>query len=131
MTKTIKQTVTFLADPQTVYNALMDSKIHSKFTGGTAKISGNVGGKFSVYDGYAEGKNLELISGKKIVQSWRASDWPEGHLSTVTFDLKKVGKNTKLTFSHKNVPADQVTSIKKGWLDYYWQPMKEMFASQK
>ena len=75
-TKTIKQSVTFRAKPHEVYEALMDSGKHAKFTGGEAHISREVGGKFSAFDGYSEGVNLELMPDKRIVQSWRTSDWP-------------------------------------------------------
>jgi activator of HSP90 ATPase len=124
--KTIKQTVEIKADPKVVYDAYMTSKTHSKFTGAPAKISNKVHGKFSVWDGYAEGENLELEPGKKIVQSWRASDWPEGHMSQITIKLAKKGKATKLTFTHTGVPEDFVDDIKQGWIDYYWNPMKEL-----
>ena len=124
--KTIKQTVQIKADPKEVYDAFMTSKKHSKFTGASAKISNKVGGKFSVWDGYAEGENLELDPGKKIVQSWRASDWPEGHMSKITIKLTKQGKATKLTFIHSGVPAEFYKDIKQGWVEYYWNPMKKM-----
>ena len=88
--RTIKQTVTIKASPHQVYEALMDSKKHSQFTGGKASISRKVGGKFTAYDGYAEGVNLELVPDEKIVQSWHASDWPETHNSRVTFAIKEI-----------------------------------------
>jgi activator of HSP90 ATPase len=127
MAKTIKQTAKFKVSPKEVYEALMDSKTHSRFTGGKAVISPKVGGKFTAYDGYCWGENLELVEGKKIVQSWTASDWPEGHMSKVTFALAKDGKGTKLTFTQTNVPDEFAKDIAQGWKDYYWVPMKEMF----
>ncbi len=72
MSKPIKQSVTFKASPHAVYEALMDSKKHSAFTGGKASISRVVGGKYTAYDNYVNGKNIELVPDKKIVQSWRA-----------------------------------------------------------
>ena len=125
-TKTLKQSVTIKATPHDVYEALMDSKKHAEFTGGKASISRKVGGKFTAFDGYSEGTNVELEPDKKIVQSWRAEDWPEGHYSQATFALAKVAGGTKLTFTHVDVPADQYDDIAKGWKDYYWTPMKKM-----
>lgn len=125
-TKDIKQVVLFSSSPHEVYEALMDSKKHAKFTGGKAKISRRVGGAFSVYDDYAEGKNLELVPDKKIVQSWHASDWPEGVYSEVTFKLEPKGKGTKMTFIQKGIPAEMYADIKQGWIDFYWTPMKSM-----
>lgn len=124
--KTIKQTVDIKADPKDVYDAFMDPKKHGKFTGGKAKISNKVGGKFSVFDGYAEGENVELEPGKKIVQTWRASDWPEGHMSKITIKLAKKGKGTKLTFTHTGVPEDFFEDITQGWIEYYWEPIRQL-----
>jgi activator of HSP90 ATPase len=125
-TRKIRQSVTFRASPHDVYEALMDAKKHAKFTGGKASISREVGGKFSVFDGYAEGVNLQLVPDKKIVQSWRASDWPEGHYSEVTFLFKEIEGGTHLTFNQTGVPEEQYDDVSQGWRDYYWAPMKEM-----
>ncbi len=125
-TKNIRQSVTFKASPHAVYEALMDSKKHAQFTGGKASISRKAGGKFTAFDGYAEGTNLELVPDEKIVQSWRASDWPAGHYSKATFSLKATEGGTRLTFTQSGVPAEQHSDIAQGWKDYYWAPMKEM-----
>jgi activator of HSP90 ATPase len=125
-TKTVTQTATFKTSPHEVYEALMDSKKHAKFTGDKATISRKVGGKFSTFDGYSEGVNLELIPDSKIAQTWRASDWPEGHYSNATFSFKEIPSGTRLTFTQTGVPAKQYDDISQGWRDYYWAPMKEM-----
>ena len=125
-TKTIRQSVTFKATPHEVYEVIMDPKKHSELTGSKARINNKVGGKFSIYDGDIEGVNLELVPDQKIVQSWRYSDWPEGHYSTVTFALKKVSQGTQLTFTQTAVPEERYEDVSQGWRDYYWAPMKEM-----
>lgn len=126
--KTIKQTVNFKASPHDVYEALMDSKKHSRFTGSSARISSKVGGRFSAYGGGIKGKNLQLVKDKKIVQEWycETDGWPEGHFSKATFLLSKTKTGTKMTFIQTNVPDGAYKSIKQGWTDYYWKPMKEM-----
>ncbi len=130
MAKILKQKVTFKVSPDVVYETLMDSKKHSQMTGGKASISQKVAGKFSAYDGYIVGTNLKLIPGKKIVQSWRGSDWPDGVYSTLTFDLKKVAGGTELSMTQVGVPIESQKSISQGWKDYYWTPMKAMFAGK-
>lgn len=125
-TKTIRESVIIKATPHDIYEALMDSKKHARFTGGKATISREVGGKFSAFDGYAEGVNLELVPDKKIVQTWRAEDWPEGHYSRVTFSLIKAEGGTRLTFIQTGVPEEQQENVAQGWRDYYWTPLKEM-----
>ena len=106
-TKSFKQIVVFKAKPEAVYNALMDSKKHSLFTGGKAVIGKKVGDNFSAYDGYITGKNIELVPGKKIIQTWRATDdgWPEDHYSTIEFVFKKTKEGTELQFRHSDIPT--------------------------
>lgn len=125
MSQPIVQTVTFRASPHDVYEALMDSKKHAAFTGGKASISRRVGGKIAAYDDYIAGKNLELVPDKKIVQSWRAVDWPDGVYSTITFLLTTVPEGTRLDFTHVDVPDGSEEEFTQGWIDNYWEPMKK------
>ena len=118
--------MTFEASAHEVYEALMDSKKHSMFTGSEVQMSRKVGTEFSVYGGDIQGINLELVPDKKIVQSWRYSDWPEGHYSKAIFSLKEVSVGTRLTFTQAGVPEEFYDDISQGWGDYYWEPMKEI-----
>ena len=131
MPKTIRQTATFKADPHTVYETLMDSRKHAKFSGAPATISRKKGGAFTTYGGSLSGTNLELIPDKKIVQAWRADDWQAGHYSRATFSLKKVKGGTELSFYQSGVPDKHYEGIKKGWIDFYWTPMKKMLHGGK
>lgn len=126
-TRTVRQSVTFKASPREVYEVLMDSRKHSKLTGDKAIISRKVGGKFTVGD-YIHGVNLELVPNEKIVQSWRGSDWPEGHFSRAVFSLRAERSVTRLTFTQTGVPEENYEEIRQGWHDYYWKPMKEMLG---
>ena len=125
-TETIRQSITLKASPHEIYEMLMDSRKHAKFTEAKARISRKVGGKFTAMDGYIDGVNIDLQPDEKIVQSWRGSDWPEGHYSRATFSLKKVKNGTHLTFTQSGVPDQYYHDISQGWRDYYWKPMKEM-----
>lgn len=123
-TKTLHKTISFKATPHDVYEALMDSKKHTEFTEAKAVISRNIGGKFTAFDDWASGTNVELVQDKKIVQTWRGSDWPEAHYSTITFSLKQKGKETILDFTQTEIPADLYDDIKQGWIDWYWDKLK-------
>jgi len=123
-TTNIRQTVIIKASPHEVYESLMDSEKHGEFTGSKATISREIGGHFSTWDGYAEGENLELTPDAKIVQTWRASDWPRGHYSKVAFTLAPIASGTHLTFYQTRVPAEFKKDIAQGWRDYYWAPLK-------
>jgi len=126
-TRTIEQTVIFAASPHDVYELIMDEKKHAKFTDGKAKVSREIDGAFSAYDGWIFGKNVELVQDKKIVQTWAANDdeWPEGHESKVTFEFKKTKDGTELTFTHEKVPKEWYDDLCHGWIEHYWEPMKK------
>lgn len=125
-TKSIKQTVTFDASPDQIYNLIMDEKQHAAFTGSKATMSTKPNGKFSVFDGYCQGYNIELVEGKKIVQAWHFAEdgWPDDHYSICNFELEKVGDKTKLRFLQSNVPEHKVESLKDGWKQFYWDAIK-------
>ena len=129
-TKTVRQTVTFRAKPHEVYEALMDSKMHSKFTQAKANISREVGGEFTAYNEFITGTNLEPVPDKKIVQRWRGSDWPKGHCSTATFELKEIEDGTEFTFVQTGVPEEQYEHINEGWHEQYWKKMKKMLEKK-
>lgn len=129
---TIEQTVFFEAAPEDVYDALLDPKKHSEFTGSPAATSAKVGAAFTAWDGYITGKNLELVKGKKIVQEWKTTEWPDGYpVSRLELALtaKKVG--TELKMVHSKVPAEQVADYTSGWKSSYWDPLKEYLATRK
>jgi len=127
-TKNIKQVVTFKSSPAKVYELIMDEKKHSEFSGSKAKVSKKPKGKFEVFDGYCHGYNIELEEGKLIRQAWHFAEdgWPDDHYSICTFQFAKVPGGTKMTFTQEGVPEHKVESLKEGWKDYYWAPMKEM-----
>lgn len=130
-TKSIRQETIFSATPAEIYELLMDEAKHAEFTGSSARIDPEIGGQFSVYDNYATGENLELVPSQKIVQSWRASDWPAEHLSQITIILEPVENGTRLIFLHENVPANFHEAIEQGWNDFYWQPLHQYLQEKE
>ena len=90
-------------------------------------VDGRVNGAFTAWDGYIWGTFLELQENKKIVQSWRTSEFPdEADDSHVVVILEEENGKTKLTLIHTKIPAGQ-DSYKQGWKDFYFKPMKEYF----
>ena len=131
-TGTIRQTVAFSAPPKEVYSLIMDAKKHAAFSGSQVKMSDKEGGKFNVFGGYCHGYNIELTLGKKIVQAWHFAEegWPEDHFSTCTFVFTRLPKGTKLSFTQQGVPEHKIQSLKEGWKEFYWQPMKKFLSGK-
>jgi activator of HSP90 ATPase len=128
---TIRQKALIPAPADEVYDALMNAKKHSAFTGSKATCDPVVGGEFTAWDGYISGKNLELEKGKKIVQEWSTTDWPD-HFppSRLELTFKKTKSGTEISMIHSNIPADQADELAEGWDEFYWRPLKEYFAKQ-
>lgn len=123
-TISIKQGAMLPGTPHEVYELFMDSEKHAQFTGDEATISRKIGGTFSTFGSWASGKNIELVPDQKIVQTWRATDWPKGHYSTITILLAKAKGGTKLMFQQTDIPASKAKDIAQGWKDFYWSPLK-------
>jgi activator of HSP90 ATPase len=131
-TITITQKVNLPASPDDVYCAFVDPKKHSEFTDSEATGKAEVGAKFTAWDGYIQGKHLELEQGKRILQEWVTTDWPEGYSpSQVEFSFKANKGGTEVTMVHSNVPAEQDAELAQGWIDFYWEPLKDYFKKQK
>jgi uncharacterized protein YndB with AHSA1/START domain len=132
-TRTIRQTVMLPAPPRDVYTALVTSKGHAAFSGAPARIKPKVGTTFTVWGGYIHGKNLELVPGKKIVQSWRPSEetWPQDYYSTVSFTLSPTKGGTRLTFVHSGVLPEHAGHLSSGWKKSYWDPLTVYLGKNK
>ncbi len=120
---TIHQEVTFSAAPARVYKALVDSKRFAEVTGAPATGDSTEGAPFSVFGGHITGRHVELVSGKRVVQAWRAKTWPEGLYSIVRFELVPEGSGTKVVFDHAGFPADMTDHLAKGWQSNYWDKL--------
>ena len=133
MAKTILQTIVFKnTKVETLYSLYMDAKLHSLVTGSAAKIQRREGAKFSAYDNYCYGKNLQLIPGRLIVQSWHAADWGDADAeSTLILLFEQKGNDATVYMTHANVPANQYTALKDGWNSFYWQPWKAYLKNLK
>ena len=124
-------TKVFSVNPETIYNAWLDSEIHSEIVGSKSVIDPKVNGRFSIWDGYITGWNVELLPNQKIIQNWRTSEFPEDSADSILeIELEEHASGTRLKLTHSNIPDGQSKSYKQGWIDYYFEPMKEYFENK-
>ena len=87
------------------------------------------GTEFSLWDGDITGINIEIETGKKIVQEWYFEDEeglsPEDK-SIVTIKLHNEGNSTDVELLHINIPDEAFDNIVDGWDRYYFKPLKEL-----
>jgi uncharacterized protein YndB with AHSA1/START domain len=118
------------ATPQEIYTAWLSSEGHSEMTGGSASMSDEVGAEFDAWDGYIQGINLELEYGKRIVQSWRTTEFAEDEPdSRLEITLEPVGKQTRLILRHTGLPPHG-KQYEQGWVENYFEPMQDYFRAK-
>lgn len=120
----------FPVKPEVIYKAWLDSKEHADMTGGEATCSKETGGKFTAWDGYITGENVELIANKKIIQKWRTTEFDvEDEDSEITIELNEIEVGCEFILTHTAIPAGQ-PDYKAGWIENYITPMKDYFGSK-
>jgi activator of HSP90 ATPase len=126
-------TVKFLihAPAKAIYDAWLSGAEHTAMTGAKATASRLVGGAFTAWDGDISGKNLLLLDGKKIVQSWRSSEFPEEAADSV-LSVQFIEQNgiTEVDLEHKDIPPGQGVQYQSGWIEFYANPMQKYFAAK-
>jgi activator of HSP90 ATPase len=131
MPESIRISAVIPSKRKTLYNAWLDSNAHAAFTGANARVNAKVGGKFSAWDGYITGRTIELVPGRKIVQRWRTTDFPEGAPdSKLVVSFQDTSTGTRITLRHSKIPRGQGKGYKRGWREFYFVPMKRHFAEK-
>ena len=103
----IHQDVVLAASPARIYAALTDA---------------------ALFGGYVTGFNLEMLSGKRLVQAWRAGSWDPGLFSIADFALSPHGSGTRIVFDHRGFPDNAAAHLAKGWHANYWEPMARIIV---
>ncbi len=120
---------TIPASPADIYRAWLSSEGHTAMTGGGANCSDEPGAEFDAWDGYISGKNVELEQNRRIVQSWRTSQFGDSEPdSQIEVTLEATDGGTLVTLHHTSVPDDG-DHYRPGWQNHYFAPMKEYFGS--
>ncbi|PKA49592.1 hypothetical protein AXF42_Ash004132 [Apostasia shenzhenica] len=134
--KTITLTEKFSCRARDIYEILMDENRWKGFTQSNARISREVGGQFSLFDGSITGVNEELQEGKLIVQKWRFSSWNDGIHSTVrlAFDEPEPGLAV-VKLNHTGIPAEDrfgnatvAENTERGWRDLIFHKIRALFG---
>jgi len=119
------------ASPHDVYEAWLSSDGHGQMTGTSCTIDARPGGEYEAGDGYITGRTVALEPDKRIVQTWRASEFADSDPdSEIEVLLEAVKGGTRLTLRHRNVPNGQLQYEQGGWQDNYFEPMAEYFGSR-
>jgi activator of HSP90 ATPase len=138
--ESIHQEPVFTASAKRVYEALTDAKQFTRviqLSGALqamglpdrpAEISREAGGAFALYGGFITGRHVELVPNVRVVQAWRAGDWPPGVYSIAKFELVEQGSGSRIVFDHTGFPKGEAASLASGWKAHYWEPLAKVLA---
>lgn len=134
--KTITLTEKFSCRASNMYEILMDENRWKGFTQSNARISKEVGGEFSIFDGSVSGTNVELQEAKLIVQKWRFGNWADGINSTVRLDFEEPEPGvTVIKLTHTDIPEEDrygnatvVENTERGWRDLIFNKIRAVFG---
>ena len=127
--KNIKKHYHIKASAEDIFTALTNPLTIEIWSGASAVMDPVAGTEFSLWDGDITGINLEIESGKKIVQEWYFEDEDgiaSDDKSLVTIKLHNEGNSTDVELLHINIPDEAFDNIVEGWDKYYFKPLKEL-----
>ena len=117
------------ARPSTVFQALTDPEMQTKWTCAKATGKAQVGKRFTVFDECILGRYLDLQPGRRILEEWQTAQWPPNAPSSIVeITLEEAGEETLVTLVQSMVPPGHVESVKQKWVDYYWKPLRTYLA---
>lgn len=130
--ESIEVAAEFKVSPKRLYDAWLDGKQHSAFTGGAeASVEAHVGGEHTAWDGYIWGKVVTLEPHRRIVQTWRTSEFPEdSEDSQLEILLEPTPGGTRLRLVHTRIPDGQGDMYRDGWDESYFRPMRTYFEGK-
>lgn len=126
----IQQQAMIDADPAQVYAVLADAGALSALSGMSGAVGRSAGEEFSAFDGHVVGRQVEMVPGDRIVQTWRFPAWEPGIYSVVRFTVVAEGGRTRLVIDQHGEPADWHDHIDANWPTFYLTPLARHFAAQ-
>ena len=114
------------ASPEEVYLAITNPITIQLWTSEEATMNTEPESEFSIMGGSIEGKNLEFIENKKIVQQWYFGEDEEAP-SIVTIKLHAHAEGTSVELRHSNIPEEAYEDIVEGWDSAYFGALQEFF----
>ncbi len=113
------------APPEDVYNALTNEATIQLWSGEKAVMSTEPGSEFSLWEGSIAGRNIEFITGKKIVQQWFFAEEDPDSIVTIILHADKSGTSAELR--HTNIPDADFENITEGWNNQYFGSLIDFY----
>jgi len=129
-TDNIFQVIELEASVSEVYKALTDAELLTRLTGMSAQMDNEEGGRFHAWNNKSHGYIMRLIPERRIVQSWRHDDFPDGMYTVVIFDIESTEAGTRVSFNQLGVPEETAGWLTETWKKDFWVPLSEHLADK-
>jgi len=128
-TTTLTETVAIMTDAEHLFRTFTDADELSRIAHGSCKIVGAMPrAKFEMLDGAIVGEFLEAEKPKRIVQSWRLKDWPDGHFSRLQLEFEEGGNQTNMRVEWRDVPTDKADMTMQNWKRFFVEPIQRVYG---
>jgi len=118
------------AKPKAVFDAWLSNDGHTAMTGGAAEVDARVGGRFTAWDGYIEGKTTKIDRrARKLVQTWRTVEFGRAPDSRIEVEFRALKGNTQVVLRHTRLKKGDGAKYTSGWYDHYLLPMTKHFGA--
>ena len=119
------------AEPIFVYALWIDPPQQGMITEAFAKINPRIDGSYELWDGVVRGKFILLDAPKKIIQTWRTSEFsPQQPSTKLTLDFKPHRLGTRLLITHENIPNAFLSQFEFAWKEFYFPRLKLHFQKK-
>lgn len=131
-TDRIEMSFIVAAKPKAVMAAWLSSDEHTAMTGGGADVDARVGGRFTAWDGYIEGKTTKIDhEARRVVQTWRTSEFKKSAPdSRLEVEFRGVKGGTQVVLRHTKLQLGDGAKYTLGWYQHYLEPMLAYFGGQ-
>lgn len=127
----IELTAEFPIPPILFYQHWLSTEGHTLMTGAMAQVGPVEDTEYMARDGQISGKILELEPNKRILQTWRSSEFAATDKDSkleVLLGSTEEG-NTRVTLRQWDLPEGLKDNIEKMWEEKYFEPMETYFLS--
>jgi uncharacterized protein YndB with AHSA1/START domain len=132
MPRTIHLAAALPATPDELFDMYLNSDLHAAITGEPVTIGTHAGTEFRAFGGALQGRILQVVPKRLIVQSWRASHWKASDIdSTLILTFWPQGRGARVELVHVNVADHDFAGVSEGWQLYYWAPWREYLEQRK
>ena len=131
--KSFTLSVSLPSSAETVFAALTNARLISKWSGQRGKVPPTIGGTMELFDGWVKGIVLAYEAGKRLSFTWKPAEWTkENQSSIVTCHFKPTKNGSTLTVKHSGFPNDsELQSHKDGWTEFVFEPLKMYLISKQ